>query len=119
MAGSADDARRLVDGRTTQLARLHWELRSQAARIQHALRWLDAVEAPRPHAHVPSPRRPAAPLVPCAPAEVLPPSGDGRTEPAATALRMIVSEQRQVSLEVVSRIPAAAPETEPRHRLAS
>jgi hypothetical protein len=130
MAGPADEARQLVDQRAVQLAKLHWALESQATRVEVALRWLDAVEAPtqeRLPAAAPAPAiEPAGPPRPPAahesvvlPPEVLAADGPSTAESAARRLRVIVSESREVSLEVEDKIPAPAPEPGTRYRLAS
>ena len=132
MAGPADDARQLVDQRTVQLARLHWALESQATRVEVAMRWLDAVEAairverrqgaPAAPAIETAGARPGPPgareqvlLPPDVPAAEGPSAGDF----AARRLRVIVSESREMSLEIEDKIPAPAPEQGTRYRLAS
>jgi hypothetical protein len=127
MAGPADEARQLVDQRTVQLAKLHWALQSHSTRVEVAMRWLDAIEAP-PRASRASPAGDAeleravanAPEPAAArPQVVLPPDDPAASDTGPRRLRVIVSESRQVSLEVEDTIPAPAPEIEPRHRLAS
>ena len=132
MAGPADEARQLVDQRTVQLAKLHWALESQATRVEVAMRWLDAVEAPIRVERLPAAA--AAPAIEPAdpasrpadahgqvvlPPEVLAADGTSTAESAARRLRVIVSESREVSLEVEDKIPAPAPEPGTRYRLAS
>jgi hypothetical protein len=119
MPDSAHDATRPVNGAVAYLARLRWELRSQAARARAAREWVGAVPEVRP-AGASVPLRPWMPAVGSQPhCEVLP----GRAEPAAgegeRRLRVVVSEQRQVSLEFESRIGRPAPEIDARHSLAS
>jgi hypothetical protein len=108
VSGSADQARQLVDDRTVMLARLHWALRSQSSRVARAVRWLEAAEAPPSRS--PSPVRHEAVVLP---ADV------AGADPTARRLRVVVSESREVSLEIEDKIPAPAPETGNRHRLAS
>ena len=133
MAGPADEARQLVDQRTVQLAKLQWALQSQATRVEVAMRWLDAVEVPivARRADQVQPDQPAEQIVLPAGGEqaavpalgheqvVLPPEGPPAADTARRRLRVIVSESREVSLEVEDKIPAPAPEIGTRYRLAS
>jgi hypothetical protein len=108
VSGCADEARQLVDDRTVMLARLHWALRSQSTRVARAARWLAAVDSP--------PSRP--PSQPLHEAVVLPADVTDSRAPARS-LRVVVSQSREVSLEIEDKIPAPAPETGNRYRLAS
>jgi hypothetical protein len=121
MAGPAEEARQLVDQRTVQLAKLHWALQSHSTRVEVAMRWLDAVEVPirAAAAPVPASREPVA--APAAGHEqvVLAPEDPHAPDSASRRLRVIVSESREVSLEVEDKIPAPAPELGTRYRLAS
>ena len=125
MAGPADEARQLVDQRTVQLAKLHWALRSHSTRVEVAMRWLDAIEPPLRAPGAPEPVAAAevvpagAEHLPAHPQVVLPAEDPAAGDAAGRRLRVIVSESREVSLEVEDTIPAPAPEIEPRQRLAS
>ena len=109
----ADEARQLVDQRIVQLARLHWALRSQATRVESAMRWFATTEAPPP---VPSPAR-----VPASTPEMLVlPAQDARAAHGTTRrLHVVVSESREVRMEVEDRMDAPAPAIGRPHRLAS
>jgi hypothetical protein len=115
MAGLADEARQLVDQRTVQLAKLHWAFQSHATRVEVVMRWLDALE-PRTRERDPLPRYPpgASPAPHAHPQVVLAPE-DRATMETRRRLRVIVSEQREVSVEVDDRVSAAAPEIEARY----
>jgi hypothetical protein len=117
MADPAYEARWLVNRSTARLAQLRRDLRSQEARVGVARAWLDAAEAP--HVHERPPLRQIAPSVPSGRGEVVPPAKDPAIPRAERQLRVVVSEQRQVSLELESRIGTPAPEFERRDRLAS
>ncbi len=120
MAGPADEARQLVDQRTVQLAKLHWALQSHATRVEVVKRWLDAFEPSRTRERDPLPAHPAgASAAPHAHRQVVLAPEDGATIETRRRLRVIHSEQREVSIEVDDRVPAAAPEIEPRYRRAS
>ena len=122
MAGPADEARQLVDQRTVQLAKLHWAFQSHATRVEVVMRWLDALE--RSRTREPGPLPPHPPWAPAAPHShraphahrqvVLAPE-DRTTIQTGRRLRVIVSEQREVSVEVDDRVSPAAPEIETRY----
>jgi hypothetical protein len=132
MAGPADQARQLAEQRIVQLAKLHWALRSHATRVEVAMRWLGAVEVPS-HAEpgsqrgavhpgsAPDPARIPAQGTAAAIHEqfVLPAVGPASPDSPMRRLRVVVSESREVSLEVEDKIPAPTPETGTRYRLAS
>ena len=122
-----------MDSGAARLARLRWALRSQAARADAARRRLDGVEAPHAHEASPPPARRISAGVTPAPAQVVPSPAPRAVAPLPSAvapvpravaaqerrLRVVVSEQRQVSVELESRIGAPAPGIDPRNRLAS
>jgi hypothetical protein len=121
MADPAHDASRLAEERVAQLARLRWALRSQAARAGTARSWVNVAATPSPPARLGLPfRRPPAPAPASPRAElVAPPMQPPAVAEGERRLRVVVSEERRVSLELESRIRAPAPEIVPRHRLAS
>jgi hypothetical protein len=114
MARPADEARQLVDQRIVQLAKLHWALRSQATRVESAMRWFAATEAPPP---VPV----AAARVPAStPEELVLPAEDPPAAHVTTRrLHIVVSESREVRMEVEDRMHAPAPTIGRPYRLAS
>jgi len=120
MAGPAEEARQLVDQRTVELAKLHWALQSHSTRVEVVMRWLDAVEVPIRARVAPAPASPEPVAAPATGHDqvVLPPE-EPRSPDASRRLRVIVSESREVSLEVEDKIPAPAPELGTRYRLAS
>jgi hypothetical protein len=106
MAHPADEARQLVDQRIVQLARLHWTLRSQATRVESAMSWFSTTETPAAVPVAMPPRAPAlTPQRLALPAED-PPAAHGTTR----RLHIVVSESREVGLEVEDRmdVPASA-----------
>jgi hypothetical protein len=115
MARPADEARQLVDQRIVQLARLHWALRSQAARVESAMRWFAATEAAPPEP-VAAPARAAA----STPEKLVLPAEDPPTmHGTIRRLHVVVSESRELRVEVEDRMHAPAPEIGRPHRLAS
>jgi hypothetical protein len=114
MAHPADEARELVDQRIVQLARLHWALRSQATRVESAMRSFSAAEAPP--MTVPAPARAPASI---AEALVLPAEDPASMQGTIRRLYVVVSESREVRVEVEDRMHAPAPEIGRPHRLAS
>jgi hypothetical protein len=115
MARLADEARQLVDQRIVQLARLHWALRSQATRVESAMRWFAATDAPPP---VPAA---ASAHVPASTPEklMLPAQGARAAHATIRRLHVVVSESREVRMEVEDRMDAPAPAIGRSHRLAS
>jgi hypothetical protein len=113
MAGPADEARQLVDQRIVQLASLHWALRSQSTRVESAMRWFAATEAPPP---VPAPARVPAPTTEnlVLAAEDLPAAYG-----TIRRLHIVVSESREVRMEVEDRMDVPAPAIARPYRLAS
>jgi hypothetical protein len=115
MARPAEEARQLVDQRIVQLARLHWALRSQATRVESAMRWFAATEAAPSVPVAPPARVPAStPEKLLLPAED-PPAAHGRTR----RLHIVLSESREVRVEVEDRMHAPAPTIGRPYRLAS
>jgi hypothetical protein len=114
MARPADEARQLVDQRIVQLARLHWALRSQATRVDSAMRWFSAAEATL--GPVAAPARPPA----STPEQLVLPAEDPPAELGTIRrLHVVVSESREVRVEVEDRMQAPAPEIGRPYRLAS
>jgi len=107
---AAIEARRVVDQRTVELARLRWVLDDQANRMERGMRWVMG-GAPRPDA--PSPNLADA-------GRVTPPEVDRPNPPQdGRRLSVTVSESREVTLTVEDKIPAPMPVIEHPRRLAS
>lgn len=115
MSRPAHDARQLVDVRIVQLARLHWALRSQATRVESAMRWFSTAAA-SPSVHVATPAR-----VPVSAAErpALPAEDAPAAHGATRRLHIVVSESRELRMEVEDRMDTPAPAIGRSHRLAS